>query len=259
MPSNEHRPTERVLDILELLSTNGNGMTLTELSKALNAPKSSIMPLVHTMTTRKFIYMNQENLKYFIGIAAFSVGSSYTNHIDALEFIKSEMKHIVSESNETCQLGIQNQSNLLYIAKEDSDEPIRLVSYVGKQLPLYCTAIGRAILADMEPDEIYALYPDGLKAFTPHTITEWPLLLAELEETRKRGYAIEHEESTPDVHCAGISLCNNGRIFAALSVSIPSFRFSGEKLDSVIQLLKESKKTLETSFQNCQIDLSSLS
>ena len=56
MPSNEHRPTERVLDILELLSTNANGMTLSELSRALDAPKSSIMPLVHTMTARKFIY-----------------------------------------------------------------------------------------------------------------------------------------------------------------------------------------------------------
>lgn len=259
MPSNEHRPTERVLDILELLSTNGNGLTLTELSKALNAPKSSIMPLVHTMTTRKFIYMNPENFKYFIGIAAFSVGSSYTNHIDALEFIKAEMKHIVSESDETCQLGIQNRSNLLYIAKEDSSQPIRLVSYVGKQLPLYCTAIGRVILADMEPEKIHALYPDGLTKFTPHTITKWPSLLKELEETKKRGYALEHEESTPDVHCVGISLRNQEKIFAALSVSIPSYRFSVEKLQFVIELLKESKKTLEASFSSGLIDLNSLS
>ena len=55
MATTEHRPTERVLDILELLSNSEEGMTLTELAKALNAPKSSIMPLVHTMTARKFI------------------------------------------------------------------------------------------------------------------------------------------------------------------------------------------------------------
>mgnify|MGYP000435359350 CR=1 FL=1 len=55
MATTEHRPTERVLDILELLSNSEDGMTLTELSKALNAPKSSIMPLVHTMTARNFI------------------------------------------------------------------------------------------------------------------------------------------------------------------------------------------------------------
>ena len=60
MATTEHRPTERVLDILELLSNSEEGMTLTELAKALNAPKSSIMPLVHTMTARNFIYMQKD-------------------------------------------------------------------------------------------------------------------------------------------------------------------------------------------------------
>lgn len=258
MPSNEHRPTERVLDILELLSTNPSGMTLTELSKALNAPKSSIMPLVHTMTARKFIYMHKDTSRYFIGIAAYSVGASYTNNMNALQFIQAEMKYIVSQANETCQLGIQNRSNLLYIAKEDTAEPLRLVSYVGKQLPLYCTAIGRAILAEKSRDQVLALYPNGLTAFTDHTITDWDSLFAELERTRVRGYAIEHEESTPMVHCVGIPLRSSGRIIAALSVSIPAFRFSEDKLQSIIQLLKDSKEKLEGYFQGCDVDLGSI-
>ena len=123
--------------------------------------------------------MQKETSKYFIGIATFSVGSSYSNHMDALQLIKTEMKHIVSVSNETCQLGIQNRNNLLYIAKEDSAEPIRLVSYVGKQLPLYCTAIGRAILAGKSKEEVYSLYPYGLMALTPNTITDWDRLFEE--------------------------------------------------------------------------------
>lgn len=258
MASNEHRPTERVLDILELLSNNNEGMTLTELSKALGAPKSSIMPLVHTMASRKFIYMQKETSKYFIGIAAFSVGSSYSNHMDALKLIKSEMKYIVSASNETCQLGIQNRGNLMYVAKEDSAEPIRLVSYVGKQLPLYCTAIGRVILAEKSKEEIYSLYPNGLTAFTPHTITDWDKLFEELEKTKIRGYAIEHEESTPLVNCVGISLRNKDKIIAALSVCIPTFRFSDKKLENVIKLLKSSKEKLEVYFGKCNIDLENL-
>ncbi len=259
MPSNEHRPTERVLDILELLSTNPGGMTLTELSKALSAPKSSIMPLVHTMTSRKFIYMNKDTSRYFIGIAAYSVGASYTNNMNALQFIQEEMKYIVAQSNETCQLGIQNRSNLLYIAKEDSAEPLRLVSYVGKQLPLYCTAIGRAILAEKSKEEIRALYPNGLTAFTEHTVADLESLFHELELTRERGYAIEHEESIPLVNCVGVPLCSNGRIIAALSVCIPTFRFSEEKLQFIIELLKTSKAKLEGYFQGCDVDLGGIS
>ena len=257
MPSNQHRPTERVLDILELLSTNPDGMTLTQLSRALNAPKSSIMPLVHTMTSRKFIYQHKDTSRYCMGIAAYSVGSSYTNTKNALEFIQSEMKYIVSQSNETCQLGIQVRSNLLYIAKEDSAEPLRLVSYVGKQIPLYCTAIGRALLAQKTKDEIRALEEKYAKLECP--IADWEELFRELEQTRNRGYALEHEECMPLLNCAGIPLCSNGQVIAALSVCIPTFRYSEDKLQSIIRLLKESKAKLETYFQGCDVDLGSIS
>ena len=90
MATTEHRPTERVLDILELLSNSEEGMTLTELAKALNAPKSSIMPLVHTMTARNFIYMQKDTLRYRIGVATYSVGVAYNNRKTSLQFIQQE-------------------------------------------------------------------------------------------------------------------------------------------------------------------------
>ena len=109
MATTEHRPTERVLDILELLSNSEEGMTLTELAKALNAPKSSIMPLVHTMTARNFIYMQKDTLRYRIGVATYSVGVAYNNRKTSLQFIQQEMNNITALSNETCQLGIQSR------------------------------------------------------------------------------------------------------------------------------------------------------
>ena len=100
MATTEHRPTERVLDILELLSNSEEGMTLTELAKALNAPKSSIMPLVHTMTARNFIYMQKDTLRYRIGVATYSVGVAYNNRKTSLQFIQQEMNNITALSNE---------------------------------------------------------------------------------------------------------------------------------------------------------------
>ena len=154
MATTEHRPTKRVLDILELLSNSEEGMTLTELAKALNAPKSSIMPLVHTMTARNFIYMQKDTLRYRIGVATYSVGVAYNNRKTSLQFIQQEMNNITALSNETCQLGIQSRNMVLYIAKKDSPQPIRLMSSVGKQLPLYCTGLGRALLAYKSEEEI---------------------------------------------------------------------------------------------------------
>ena len=80
------------------------------------------------------------------------------------------MNNITALSNETCQLGIQSRNMVLYIAKKDSPQPIRLMSSVGKQLPLYCTGLGRALLAYKSEEEIRSLFPEVLTAYTPHTI-----------------------------------------------------------------------------------------
>lgn len=254
MATTEHRPTERVLDILELLSNSEEGMTLTELAKALNAPKSSIMPLVHTMTARNFIYMQKDTLRYHIGVATYSVGVAYNNRKASLQFIQQEMNNITALSNETCQLGIQSRNMVLYIAKKDSPQPIRLMSSVGKQLPLYCTGLGRALLAYKSEEEIRSLFPEVLTAYTPHTIATINDLLKELELTRQRGYAVEREETNLMVNCIAVSLDYNNAPIAALSISIPTFRIFESKEKEAVQILWEAKQRIETHFKMYGVD-----
>lgn len=254
MPSTEHRPTERVLDILELLSNTEDGMTLTELANAISAPKSSIMPLVHTMTARNFIYLEKDTLRYFIGVATYSVGATYNNRKTSLQFIQQEMNAITAASNETCQLGIQSRNMILYIAKKDSPEPIRLISSVGKQLPLYCTGLGRAILAHKTEDEVRSMFPSILTAYTPHTVSAIDDLLLELDATRKRGYALDREETNLMVNCIAVSLDYEDHPIAALSVSIPTFRLSDEKEKDTVKILCEAKQRIETHFKIHGVD-----
>lgn len=254
MATTEHRPTERVLDILELLSNSEEGMTLTELAKALNAPKSSIMPLVHTMTARNFIYMQKDTLRYRIGVATYSVGVAYNNRKTSLQSIQQEMNNITALSNETCQLGIQSRNMVFYIAKKDSPQLIRLMSSVGKQLPLYCTGLGRALLAYKSEEEIRSLFPEVLTAYTPHTIATINDLLKELELTRQRGYAVEHEETNLMVNCIAVSLDYNNAPIAALSISIPTFRISESKEKEAVQILWEAKQRIETHFKMYGVD-----
>ncbi len=254
MASTEHRPTERVLDILELLSNSENGMTLTELANALNAPKSSIMPLVHTMTARNFIFLQKNTLRYFIGVATYSVGLSYNNRQTTLQYISHEMDIITQKCNETCQLGIQSKDMVLYIAKKDSPQPIRLISSVGKQLPLYCTALGRAFLAHKSPDEIRIMYPEKLPALTPHSTTSMDELLEIIEQARETGYACEREETNLMVACIAVSLDYKGFPVAAMSVTAPTFRLDDDKKKQIISLLNESKQRIEAYFDINGVD-----
>lgn len=242
-----HKPTERVLNILNLLSTNPQGLTLTEISQAIDVPKSTLHPIMQTMLERNFAYLEKNSLKYLIGISAFCIGASYPRNKYMLDFIQKIMKNIVSSIKETCHMGILEGNNVFYILKEDPiiDMNFHLISHVGKRLPAYCTALGKALLSQYSIDEIKALYPDGLKPFMKNTITDFAVLEDQLKKIRETHIASEVEEVTEFLRCYAVPLMSKGKITAALSISIPTFRATDEKNKLAIELLLKAKEQIE--------------
>lgn len=258
MTKDEHRPTSRVLDILELLAFSPEGYTLTEIANAINAPKSSIFPVIHTLLQRKFIAMDKQTSKYVIGINSFAVGSSYTEKLSIPSFINEEMHHIVDKGLETCQLGILDKDKVLYMAKVDSSEPIRLISSVGKKLPAYCTALGKALLCDYSISELHALYPKGLEPYTENTITDFNVLCNQLSTIKKTNIAMEREEITEQLQCIAAPIRKDNQVIFSLSISIPTFRMTLEKIDLLEKLLLQSKTKIETLLSKIDIDINTL-
>jgi IclR family KDG regulon transcriptional repressor len=254
-----HRPTARVLDILELLASTNEGYTLTEIAKAIDAPKSTILPIVHTLCERKFLTLNNVTSQYIIGINAFMVGSACLKNMDILSLLKSELQYIVDATSETCQLGILvNGSNVLYLIKIDSPEPLRLVSFVGKQLPAYCTAIGKALISHYSLEQLRKAYPNGLKPMTANTITDFTVLFKELETIRTTGIAAEIGESNIDSQCLAVPLRKDDHIVAAISVSTPTYRATPEKLELIKNQLFKAQQKIESIFYDLNIDADTL-
>src|SRR5699024_3031372 len=100
---NLHRPTQRVLDILLLLSQNEDGLSHTEISQLTDIPKSTISPILRTLEEMKFVTLNAHN-KYAIGINALKVGGTFIKSNSGIDIIRSFMEEIVDECNEVCQL-----------------------------------------------------------------------------------------------------------------------------------------------------------
>lgn len=239
-----HRATARVLDILECLSNASEGMTLTELAQALGAPKSSLFPIVHTLQQRQYLQQFPGTSRYTIGPSSLVLGSAYTFN-SGIVAITDVIKQVVAASQETCQFGILDQGNVLYIAKEDSPEAIRMISRVGNRLPANATAIGKALLSGLTNAEVRALYANGLPRLTARTITDIGTLLNQLDDIRNGGIACEQEESTPQLACWALPLCRGGKVFAALSVSVPLFRCQPGKIELICQSLRRAKVTIE--------------
>ena len=169
----------------------------------------------------------------------FEIGSRYIQCSNSFEDITSIMQEIVRRCGETTHFGILDGGNVLYLAKVDSTEPIRMHAAIGKRLPAYGTGVGKALLADCTMEELHRLYPEGLQALTAHTITDFDELFRQLQEVKKSSMAYECEESNELIRCVAKPIYKNNRIAAAISVSVPTFRYSAEKQRLIEQLLNE--------------------
>lgn len=252
--SSEHRSTSRVLDILVLLSKNPEGYTLAEISRELNAPKSSLFPIIHTMEARNFLQLNSETSKYCIGQQTYLAGSSYVSSRPVYNFIQNELNFLTKECLETCHLGVLSGSNVLYLAKKEAINPIMLRSHTGQQLPAYCSGIGKALLTGCTEEALDALYPEPLTAYTANTITHLDLLKQELENARKTGFAYENAELTEGIACIAIPLRFQKKVIAAISICYPQFRSSEELLLKFQKLLLQVQEEIEHYFLEFHID-----
>jgi IclR family KDG regulon transcriptional repressor len=252
-----HHATGRVLDVLELLAASNEGYTFTELCNAIKAPKSSMFPIIHTLRERNFLVLNEVTLKYNIGSMAFQVGNAFLNNFDIMKKIRDEMQDIVDICSETCHFATLTGGDVLYLDKIDSPEPIRMFSSVGNRIHAYGTGLGKALLIDYSLSELKKLYPDGLRSITKKTITDFQILEDQLQEARINGITYEVEESNKYICCVALPIRKANKVIAALSVAIPTFRYTEEKKERAKQLLFNAKAKIENLLKIVPVDFNS--
>lgn len=243
-----HQPTLRVLQVLEQISRDGSGQRLTDLSRKLQIPKSTLLPILQTLCQHK--YLSQDDLgRYVPGTALFSLGTAFAGGFPVLQYIREQLQLLVSELGETCYFGVLDEGLVLYLEKVESSQPLRMLTNVGRRLPAYATGIGKALLCDMDEAQLRRLYPEGLTALTEHTITDFSQLNDQLLQARQEGYAWEAEESTPHVRCFAVPVRKHGSIVAAISVTIPIFRYQEEDRQRILSTIQSAAAQMSTTLE----------
>ncbi len=255
MATADHRATARVMDIMELLATTGEGHSLTEIATALSAPKSSLLPIIRTMCDRGYLQPSpQDASRYCIGRQAYIVGNAYSSSRSARSYLKERMRKMVASLDETSQLGILSGSNVFYAIRVEGNNPIMLRSQVDKMLPAYCTGLGKSLLSDKTREQLSALYPDGLTVYTPQTVKTLDQLYDELLEVRRTGFAYEHSELVEGVECVAVPLCYESTVVAAASFSMPAYRTDAAKYEQARLLLDAFRIDAEGYFAEFNIN-----
>ncbi len=239
-----HRSTYRVLKILDFLSDCPEGMSLTQLSQALDVPKGSLHPILKTMLSMNYIRTNQDGL-YQIGQAAYFTGSSYTKNNDLLQEIDFIIKRASQEVEQTFFLAVLAEGNVLYIIQERFATPLEIRLRPGYKFPAYSTGIGKALLCDHTEEQLHSLYPDGLQKLTDYTITDFSVLANQLSSIRETGFSYDKEESTEGLQCIAVPIAYHDRIIAAVSCVSSVYYYNEVYEDKVKSALAKSRKEIE--------------
>ena len=234
-----------MVDILELLAQDRDGLTFTDLVKRLGLPKSSLHELLNLLKERSFVVVDRESRRYTLGIKVWEVGQAYVHHREIVAVATEEMERVVASINETAQLAILDRVENVYLAKVDCSHPLRIQTDVGKRYPSHATALGKVLLSQLAPDEAARrLRGIELPQLTPRTITDYDELMRTLTKTRSQGFGVDWEEGMEGLRCVSVPIRNHVGVVAAISTSVPVFRATTDQMVSAVILLADASTAI---------------
>ena len=233
------------LSILEILLKQGSAMNMTEISEKLELYPSTIHRILDTLKHWGYVEQNPHTQKYQLGLKVLELGMAKLHQMDLVREATPCLKELVDQCNETVHLGVLEEGEVLYLAKEESSQTIRMCSYAGKRAPLHCTALGKVLLAYLTEEQRKKILSEKeLLHFTEKTITDKKELERELNKIKKQDFALDREENEKDVRCIAAPIKNyQGKVIAAISISGPVYRMDINKQNHLQEvLIRISKK-----------------
>lgn len=240
------KSARRAIEILEHLGRISRPASFAEIASALGYPRSSLHGLLTTLTEMSWLELDARSRTYTLGIRAWETGRAYLRTFDLPERARPYMQRIRDEIDETVQLAVRDGRECVYVVRVDGSQHLITNYSVGGRVEAHASACGKALLSCLDPAEIRRLYAGApLERYTSSTITSVKRLLAELAETRQRGFSVDEEEYTVGVRCLAVPVMNHdGEPIAAMSVSVPIVRFAPPRQDFALKLLTENAELL---------------
>ena len=216
-----------ILDLL--VSKNESGLSLSEVSNHLHFSKSTSHRYLTTLEELGVVIRDDRD-HFCLGPKLIELTGAYLSNHDLRNESEPYLEKLSSQTLETVHLAIPSGNDVIYIAKIDSTHSVRMASHIGARNPMYCTSLGKVILAHYPADRVEEIVRDGLPARTPYTITSPDALQTELELVRAQGFAIDEQENEEGVRCAGAPIFDYTRkVIGAISVSGPASRLTRKR------------------------------
>jgi IclR family pca regulon transcriptional regulator len=223
----------RGLRILDAFTEQTPSLSLTEISSAVGLDKSTVFRFVYTYERLGYLLRDPETKRYRPGLKVLRLGFSALSSLGLPQISQPYLRALSKLTGETTNMTVLDGREIVYVARNATQQIIAVNLQLGSRLPAYCTSMGKAQLADKTRDELSDLLGEGpYPAKGSRTLTSLDALVAELEKVREQGYAINDEELVAGLRSVAAPIrTSEGRIVAAINVSVPVARVSRQELE----------------------------
>jgi DNA-binding IclR family transcriptional regulator len=227
--------------LLDFLSVQSSGRSLTELSDGTGLTKPTIRKIMDTLIYMNWVYEDQ-NGNFTVGIGMIKYGAAAQAQFNIVLLAEPYLRRLSERFGETINFVIPDRNRVVLMKKFEGTHSVALKSIVGGNMDMYSTSVGKSILATYSDAELqeYIAQTD-LIAKTPNTISDPDELLVEIVNVRKNGFAYERNENEMDISCVGTAISRNGHVFGAFSISAPSYRVNTEREQEFATAILETK------------------
>ncbi len=215
---------DRVASVLELLAATPDGMSVSEVARAVGVHKTTASRLLGTLAARGLVERDPGTRRYGLGTVILSLAGSAIVRLPVVSQARPELERLSGLTAETVNLAILDGRHVVYIDQVTPRQAVVMANWVGRRSPVHASSSGKVLLAFGEERATEAVVSQRLERLTSHTVTDRTRLRRILAETRKQGYARSTSELEEGLVSIAAPVLVDGRAVAAVSISGPTFR-----------------------------------
>jgi len=237
----------KALDVLDIIALAPVPLRFTDVLRQANQPRGTLHRQISHLIEEGLVTLNSDN-SYSPGLRLLKLAARAWSQNSLRSIAEPHIRHLHDCTSETVHLGILNDLEVIYVDKVESRQAVRMHSQVGNASPLYCTGIGKAMMAVLAPDEAAQRAARfDYKQHTANTLASAELLLGELASIRKTGISHDREEHEPGIYCVAAPVRTTGDMqIAGISVTAPAYRTDKNKIREWEQLVLTTARAIET-------------
>lgn len=236
----------KALDVLDVIALSDTPPRFTDLLGQVDQPRGTLHRQISNLVAEGLVSVNADH-SYVPGLRLLKLAARAWSGNTFRLLAEPHIRNLHQLTGETVHLGLMSGLEVIYLDKIESKQTVRMHSQVGNASPLYCTGVGKAMLALLPPDECAKRAAQfAYVQHTPTTLHTPKLLLAEIDDIRATGISHDREEHEPGIRCVAAGLSDNAQgIIAGVSVTAPAFRIAEDDIEKWQVLVLETARAIE--------------